>query len=71
MQYDCTSAPFEVNGVAYSWWNDRTGNAKYSWSGSNGSVHVCQCGIDRNCVESFMPCNCDSGLPAPLTDAGK
>jgi hypothetical protein len=71
MQYDCTSAPFEVNGVAYSWWNDKTGKANYFWSGSNSSVHVCQCGIDHNCVEAFMPCNCDSSLPAPLTDEGK
>jgi hypothetical protein len=69
-QYNCTTAPFEMNGVAYAWWNDRNGDPQYFWSGSNSSVHICQCGIDHNCVESFMPCNCDSSLPAALSDSG-
>ena len=34
-QYNCTAAPFEINGVAYAWWNDRNGDPQYFWSGSN------------------------------------
>ena len=70
-QYDCNYAPFELNGVTFSWWTHRNGVARYFWAGSNASVHTCQCGIDHNCTESYTTCNCDSAVPIPLTDAGK
>ncbi len=70
-QYDCTSAALEVNGVAYSWWNDKNGVPRYFWSGNTTDSHICQCGIDQNCIESFMPCNCDSSLPMALADNGE
>ncbi|EFX82472.1 hypothetical protein DAPPUDRAFT_241138 [Daphnia pulex] len=71
IRYDCTSAPLEINGITYSWWDDRNGNPQYFWSGSNSSVHVCQCGLDGNCVESpSVMCNCDSSLPTLLSDNG-
>ena len=31
---------------------------------------MCQCGIDGNCVDRTLPCNCDSFFPADLTDSG-
>jgi hypothetical protein len=71
IQYDCYYAPFELNDVVYSWWNDINGNAKYFWAGADTDVHTCQCGIDGNCVESFMKCNCDSAAPEQLVDSGK
>ncbi len=71
IQYNCTIAPLEVNGVAYSWWNDKNGVPRYFWSGITSNDHICQCGIEKNCIESFMPCNCDSGLQIPLTDNGE
>ena len=75
IQYDCVNASLNVNGVAFSWWNDRNGTARYFWSGSTGSNSsiqnpVCQCGMDGNCIEDFLPCNCDSVLQTQLSDSG-
>ncbi|EFX82526.1 hypothetical protein DAPPUDRAFT_27396, partial [Daphnia pulex] len=71
VKYDCYYTPFELNGVAYSWWNDREGNAQYFWSGSNtDGVHTCRCGIDGNCVDSAVKCNCDTISPIQLVDDG-
>ncbi|XP_046645807.1 uncharacterized protein LOC124336159 [Daphnia pulicaria] len=71
IRYDCNYAPFELNGVAYSWWDDREDNAQYFWAGSNtGGVHTCQCGIDANCVDSAVKCNCDTISPIQLVDDG-
>ncbi|XP_032780852.2 uncharacterized protein LOC116919081 [Daphnia magna] len=70
IQYDCNYAPFELNGVSYAWWNNKDGNSEYFWAGSDDSVHTCQCGIDGNCVEASLKCNCDSAAPIPLTDTG-
>ncbi|XP_046633631.1 contactin-associated protein-like 2 isoform X2 [Daphnia pulicaria] len=70
IKYDCYFAPFEFDGVSYAWWNDKNGNPEYFWSGSDDSVHTCQCGIDRNCVDPSLECNCDSAAPVQLTDSG-
>ena len=70
-QYDCYFAPLEFNTVPYSWWNDKSGTAQYFWAGSNSTVHTCQCGIDGNCVDPGVNCNCDSAAPVQLTDYGK
>lgn len=70
IQYDCNYAPFELNGVSYAWWNNKDGNSEYFWAGSDDSVHTCQCGIDGNCVDASLKCNCDSAAPIPLTDTG-
>ncbi|KAK4014936.1 hypothetical protein OUZ56_027449 [Daphnia magna] len=71
IKYDCIFAPLELNDVAFCWWNDRSGNSKYFWSGGNTDVHTCQCGIDGNCVETFVKCNCDAAAPIQLSDDGK
>jgi hypothetical protein len=74
-QYDCFYAPFEFNSITYVWWNDRDGNDKYFWAGSNvGGLprkHFCQCGIDGNCVDNSLKCNCDASAPVQLVDDGK
>ncbi|XP_046456495.1 uncharacterized protein LOC124203731 [Daphnia pulex] len=71
IRYDCNYAPFELNGVAYSWWNDREENPQYFWAGSNtDGVHTCQCGIDGNCVDLAVKCNCDTISPLQLVDDG-
>ncbi|XP_046645845.1 uncharacterized protein LOC124336186 [Daphnia pulicaria] len=70
IKYECNYAPFETNNIVYSWWNDKDGNPQYFWSGSNSSVHTCQCGIDHNCVEDYVKCNCDSTVPLLLADNG-
>jgi len=71
IRYDCFYAPFEFGDVVYSWWNDQDGSAKYFWAGANSkNNHTCQCGIDGNCVEPVMKCNCDSTAPEQLADVG-
>ncbi|KZS16124.1 Uncharacterized protein APZ42_018233 [Daphnia magna] len=70
IQYDCNFAPFEFDDVSYAWWNNKDGNSEYFWAGSDASVHTCQCGIDGNCVDASLKCNCDSAAPIPLTDTG-
>ena len=71
IQYDCYNAPLEFDNIAYSWWNDRNGNAKYFWSGGSTNVHTCQCGIDNNCIDTNLECNCDAAAPLQLVDSGK
>jgi hypothetical protein len=72
IKYDCLSAPIEVNNIAYGWWNDKNGSAKYFWSGvdDEDNQHICQCGIDGNCVDPELKCNCDSMNPVQLFDSG-
>jgi hypothetical protein len=71
-QYDCFLAPYKVGNTVYSWWNDRDGNSQYFWSGNNANgIYTCQCGIDGNCVDSSVTCNCDSLAKRQLTDSGK
>ena len=71
-QYDCYVAPLEFNGMQESWWNDRNGAPRYFWTGknTNNNQHTCQCGIDKNCVDSAFKCNCDSVAPIQLVDNG-
>ena len=69
-QYDCFGAPLEFNGVKYSWWNDRYGKVQYFWSGTNTNSHICQCGIDKDCVDPDVKCNCDSYELQQLNDSG-
>ena len=69
-QYDCFGAPLEFNGVKYSWWNDRYGKVQYFWSGTNTTSHICQCGIDKDCVDPDVKCNCDSYELQQLNDSG-
>lgn len=56
--------------ITYSWWNDRKGQNQTFWSGSGSTEHICQCGIDGNCVDIQLPCNCDALLPLPISDSG-
>lgn len=60
-----------MSDVAFGWWNDKDGNSKYFWSGGNTDNHTCQCGIDKNCVETYVKCNCDAAAPVQLSDDGK
>ena len=55
-----------------SWWYDSNGTVRYFWSDSNSSIPhpVCQCGIDGNCFDDFLQCNCDSALQKRLSDSG-
>ncbi|KAK4011384.1 hypothetical protein OUZ56_020498 [Daphnia magna] len=70
IKYDCYYAPLELNGISYAWWNDKNGVPQYYWAGSSNSVHTCQCGIDGNCVDASVKCNCDVAAPVQLFDDG-
>ena len=60
----------DFSGVAYAWWNDRDDLPQYYWAGDNSSVHTCQCGIDGNCVQPPLTCNCDASLSYDFQDKG-
>ncbi|KAK4011386.1 hypothetical protein OUZ56_020500 [Daphnia magna] len=70
IKYDCNYAPLKLNDVTYAWWNDKNGNPQYFWAGNNNRVHICQCGIDGNCVDPATKCNCDAAAPIQLSDEG-
>ncbi len=71
---DCYDAAFEFNGIPYAWWTDRNGESRYFWAGNNnnasGRYHTCQCGLDGNCKDKSLSCNCDSDLAIELSDVG-
>ncbi|EFX82762.1 hypothetical protein DAPPUDRAFT_316492 [Daphnia pulex] len=71
IKYDCICASFEYDNTQYAWWNDRDGNAQYFWAGNKtNGIHTCQCGIDKNCVDSSLKCNCDQASQDELVDEG-
>ncbi|XP_057371856.1 uncharacterized protein LOC130692794 [Daphnia carinata] len=71
LQVNCVGGPFTVADIDYAWWNDIEGKKQNFWSGSDEAAHVCQCGIDGNCIRSDLPCNCDANVAVLLSDNGK
>lgn len=67
---NCLGGPFTVNGIDYAWWTDVSDNKQTFWSGSDESIHTCQCGIENNCVRLDLECNCDANVAVPLSDNG-
>ena len=61
----------KFNGIRQSWWYDKNGVKQFYWAGGDASEHKCQCGIDGNCIDPSLSCNCDSLFSLNLTDAGK
>ena len=73
-QYDCFGAPLEFTGEAQSWWNDRNGAQRYFWAGANtnnNNQHTCQCGIEGNCIDTKLKCNCDAMAFVQVNDNGR
>ncbi|XP_046633665.1 uncharacterized protein LOC124313039 [Daphnia pulicaria] len=71
IQVNCLGGPFTVEGIDYAWWNDVDGEIQTFWSGSDATVHTCQCGIDDYCVRPDLECNCDANVAVPLSDNGR
>ncbi len=45
---------------------------KYFWPGNNkDGIHTCQCGINGDCFDNSLKCNCDTAAPIQLVDEGK
>lgn len=53
-----------------AWWVDKNGKQQIFWSGSTEDVHTCDCGIQGNCVQDNLKCNCDSNVAVQLSDTG-
>ena len=70
-QYACVSAPLKFNGIHYAWWQDRHGHEQHFWSGDGALEHTCQCGIDGDCFDASVKCNCDLLEPELLMDTGE
>jgi hypothetical protein len=70
LQVNCLGGPFTVQDINYAWWNDVDGKIQTFWSGSDATVHTCQCGIEDNCVRPDLECNCDANVAVPLSDNG-
>nr|XP_032812889.1 contactin-associated protein-like 2 [Petromyzon marinus] len=52
------------------WWVARSGERQSYWGGSSPGVHKCACGIERNCTQPRVHCNCDADLPVWQRDSG-
>ncbi|XP_057375243.1 uncharacterized protein LOC130696180 [Daphnia carinata] len=70
IQVNCLGGPLTVNSIDYAWWNDVNNKKQTFWSGSDESIHTCQCGSENKCVRPDLECNCDANVAVPLTDNG-
>merc|ERR1712179_577479 len=72
--YQCTLAPLRAEGLDYAYWTGRDGQEKFYFTGSDPAIHACDCYFtEEGCEDEELKqntCNCDSNLPAPLTDTG-
>lgn len=50
---------------AMGFWSDKNGTSQSFFHGNfNASIsHMCQCGVNRTCVDPGLLCNCDAKLP--------
>ena len=46
--------------VHYAFWNDRNGTPRYFWAGNQTDQAICQCGLEKTCINPRKKCNCDS-----------
>ncbi|XP_041420593.1 contactin-associated protein-like 4 isoform X1 [Xenopus laevis] len=56
--------------IPYSWWVGRTNETQTYWSGSSPDVNKCTCGIEENCIDSQLYCNCDADKSEWSNDTG-
>ena len=68
--FDCFLTPLMYNNVSYGFWLDRYGIEQNFFAGEDYGNHTCQCGIEGNCVDEDVACNCDSKTPTWLKDSG-
>lgn len=72
---NCVGGPLTLDKTDYAWWDNVDGKRQNYWSGSSNSEHICQCGIDGNCIDKNtespkLKCNCDANVAVPLSDNG-
>ncbi|XP_053323655.1 contactin-associated protein-like 4 [Spea bombifrons] len=56
--------------IPFSWWVGRTNETQFYWTGSSSNVKKCSCGLEGNCVEAELYCNCDADKNEWSNDTG-
>jgi len=69
-KFECLGVPFEFNGVSYAFWKGREDTIHTFWAGPLTKDHTCKCGIDENCDDATVNCNCDALSPSRAIDEG-
>ena len=72
--YECTLAPLRNQDVDYAYWIGLDGKTNTYFTGSDSSVHSCDCYYTEEGCEAHdvldTACNCDANVPTPLVDTG-
>ena len=72
--YECTLAPLRDENIDYAFWIGRDGKKNFYFTGSNPSIHSCDCHFsEQGCVDEELlqnQCNCDANEPTPRVDTG-
>ena len=72
--YECTLAPLRNQDVDYAYWIGLDGKKNIYFTGSDSSMHSCDCYYTEEGCEAHdvlnTKCNCDSNEPTPLFDTG-
>ena len=72
--YECTLAPLRKQDVDYAYWTGTDGERNFYFTGSDSTVHSCDCYYSEDGCEAHdvlnTTCNCDSIEPTPLIDTG-
>lgn len=48
------------DGVSHAFWIDRNGINRHFWTGNETDEIMCQCGMNRSCIDPRKKCNCNS-----------
>ncbi|CAH2294330.1 contactin-associated -like 4 [Pelobates cultripes] len=56
--------------IPFSWWVGRTNETQSYWSGSSSDIKKCSCGLEGNCIEAELFCNCDADRNEWTNDTG-
>ena len=72
--YECTLAPLRKQEIDYAYWIGLDGKKNGHFTGSDSSVHSCDCYYAEEGCEAHdvlnTTCNCDANVPKPLFDTG-
>ena len=74
IRYDCFLSALQEGGINFGFWQDKSGESQYYWTGSHYGQHTCSCHFsEEGCFEEDIlnnVCNCDANKPAELFDDG-
>ncbi|XP_063769779.1 contactin-associated protein-like 4 [Pseudophryne corroboree] len=70
--YHCKKSRIQhkQSNTPFSWWVGRTNQTNAYWSGSSPDVTKCACGLEGNCIDSQVYCNCDADKSEWSSDIG-